>query len=299
MGVAFRLIWFTFGYRDACTRRQCPGLMPPRRRRDLLVGPASGRDQISPRQGNFGHWVGIGSGELALHTQPLPGRLACLSRRCNIAGGHCRGGQYRVAESLVVGPQIGGSRQGCVGCGSGRVGFTAEGKRIAKGESAAPPEQHVVCCVGLGVSADEFPAVAFITCQPIQRQIAGRSRSTRRRRALGGRVRGDRVIGVTRRMPARSDVGQPPPVASFAGDADRLGEVRAGSVRAVGTDRAAGGERAGQQRWVVDFARDRHGLLGLIEVVVDAARRVEGGPIGERPSRAPPPRCRLGVRFDR
>ena len=113
-------------------RRQCPGLVPPGRRCDLLVGPASGRDQIAARQGNFGNGVGIGSGELALHTQPLPGRLARLDRRRNIARGHRCRGQYRKAESFVVRPQIGGGCQGGVGRGSGRAGFTAECKRYTE-----------------------------------------------------------------------------------------------------------------------------------------------------------------------
>ena len=50
VGVAFGLVWLTLRDRHAGARRQRRRQEPAGRRRDRLVGPAAGRDQIPARQ---------------------------------------------------------------------------------------------------------------------------------------------------------------------------------------------------------------------------------------------------------
>ena len=94
---------------------------------------------------------------------------------------------------------------------------------------------------------------------------------------LTGRARRDRVTrhGRPGRL-AGEDLAEPPRVARRPGQAERLSEVPPGRLRiGEGGDVAAGDERASQQGRVVDLARDRQGLLSLIQAV------------GVRPSRWP------------
>ena len=54
VGVAFGLFGLTLRDRDAGARRQRQRQVPAARRRDGVVGPASGRDQIPARQRDLG-----------------------------------------------------------------------------------------------------------------------------------------------------------------------------------------------------------------------------------------------------
>ena len=57
------------------------------------------------------------------------------------------------------------------------------------------------------------------------------------------------------------NLGQPPLVPQRSGQADRLGEVSRRHLGVVDSGAAAGGECPGQQRRIVEFARDRESLL--------------------------------------
>ena len=82
---------------------------------------------------------------------------------------------------------------------------------------------------------------------------------------FGGRAHRDRITRHERpvRLPEQ-DLVEPPHVAYRAGQADRLGEIRAGHLGVVDRDATAGGQGPKQQGGVVDFPRDRQGLEGLL-----------------------------------
>ena len=88
---------------------------------------------------------------------------------------------------------------------------------------------------------------------------------------FGGRARRDRVTGGDRcvGLPGQ-DLAEPPPIVQLPGEFDRLGEVRPCQLGVVGGGKAAGGQRPGQHGRVIDVARERQGLLRLIQAVGSA-----------------------------
>ena len=78
------------------------------------------------------------------------------------------------------------------------------------------------------------------------------------------------------------NLAQPPPVSDCPGETDRLGEVSPGHFGVVDGGAAAGDERSDEQGGIVEFARDRQGLLGVLRAV-DGDPRIEHGLVGQRP----------------
>src|SRR5262245_2034876 len=87
---------------------------------------------------------------------------------------------------------------------------------------------------------------------------------------FGWRTRRDRIACVTggRRL-SGEELTEPPPIVQCAGQTDRLGEVRIGCLGSEdGDDYAVSSQRPRQQRRVIDLARDREGLLNLINALL-------------------------------
>ncbi len=103
---------------------------------------------------------------------------------------------------------------------------------------------------------------------------------------MTGRAHRKRVTRDDRpgRLPAE-DLAEPPPIVRRPGQAERLSEVRPGRLRiGEGGDVAAGDERASQQGRVVNVARDRQRLFGLVQGVDAAHPCIEDSLIREGPS---------------
>ena len=101
---------------------------------------------------------------------------------------------------------------------------------------------------------------------------------------FGGDARGDRITGCDRRVGLpRQDLAEPPAVARLTGEFGRFGEILPSQLGVVGGGKAAGGQRSGQHRRIVDVARERHGLLRSTRAVGNAEQQVNRRLVGQRP----------------
>jgi hypothetical protein len=251
--------------------------VPARRRCDGVIGQAAGRDEITARQCCLGLEGATARRCRRLEIQVLPGRLACVLRRCNIAGGQGRERHRRVAKPPEVLTKLAVGLELRIGRGASRTHLTL----VCEGKAQAPQAVHldegIVSRLRVGYHRTELcdgsGQIAFHQlCPPEAHATRTRVGPVTDRIGeiasfFGGRACRDRITGHDRRraLPGE-DLAQPPPIPNCAGEADRLGEVRPGclGVVALASDENAGGQRPGQQGRVVDFARDHQGLLGLI-----------------------------------
>ena len=104
MGVALGLLRLTRRDHHAGAHGQRLHQRPARRRRDRLVGPPAGRDQIPIRQGGVGTEDALQRPNRRQDTHVRRGRLARVPGRRNIAGGQGRGSQRTVAEAGGAAP---------------------------------------------------------------------------------------------------------------------------------------------------------------------------------------------------
>ena len=113
-------------------------------------------------------------------------------------------------------------------------------------------------------------------------------RSRRRDRALPDRPRGrERVAAHDRGLRLRGqDLAQPPAIPYRAGRADRLAQVSPGhlEVATLAGEETARGQRPGQDRRILEPARERQPLVGLIDTLGGAHPHPQDSHVGERAS---------------
>ena len=184
-----------------------------------------------------------------------------------------------VGEARLEPAKLGSRLDSRVDGGPGRSCVTLVRQRDALVREAIRPKDLIVSCFGLvghrgelcyrsgqitvRYLCDSEAEAAPARVEPVTDrfgEIASR---------FGGRARRERVTrGACCDGLRDEDLAEQPPVAQITGQADGLGQVRAGCLCVeVAGDVAAGAERPRQQGRVVDLAGDRQGLLSLIGAV--------------------------------
>ncbi len=171
----------------------------------------------------------------------LPGFLARVLGRRNVAGGQGRVAQRRVGVARGNPANLGGGLDGRVGRGPGRTRVTLPRQHGALARETLRLIKHIVSGFGLGNKFGELcggadqitlpplcyakaPA-ALARAEPVTDRI-GEIASL-----FGSRAPRDQITHRERRerLPGE-DLAQPPPIVQLPGKADRLGKVRPGRL---------------------------------------------------------------------
>ena len=281
VGVAFGLLRLTLRDRHAGARGQRPHQPPAGRRRDGVVGPAAGRDQIPARQRGLRTAGAQHRRRRRRHdTHVLPGRLARVLRRRSIAGGQGRVRQRQVGDARGEPAKLGGGLEAASAAAraapvspwyASAVPWPARLMHPRRSRRELPRPRRPPRRIVRRLRPDR---PGYICATPRHKRhwresnrspiASARSRpsSAAARAAIGSPA----TIAAAR-LPGE-DLAEPPPIVQLPGPGrsprrNTPGPARRCSQAAM----AAGGQRPGQQGRVIDLARDRQGLLRLIQAV--------------------------------